>query len=312
MNKPVLKSDSLLLTTAGIWGFGFAAQKSGMEFLGPFGFNGVRFLLGSLFLLPLVLVRKTTSRDSPEDREAPVRGRNFFCASFLAGLLLFIGASLQTAGLLFTTTGNSGFITGLYVVLVPIIGIFFGRKTGLPTWIGAGLTFTGLFFLCTTGSAAGSAGRINPGDLMTLVSAFFWSLHVLLLDRLVKKADPVKLCHAQFAWCGILSLFTVLICREPISPEGLKGSLIPLLYGGLVSVGIGNTLQAVAQRHAPPAHAVIILCLEGCFAALAGALLFDEIPGVKALFGAALMLCGMLVTQWDVIRGNHAALQERS
>jgi drug/metabolite transporter (DMT)-like permease len=147
---------------------------------------------------------------------------------------------------------------------------------------------------------------------MTVISAFFWSLHVLLLDRLVKKADPVKLSQAQFAWCGFFSLLMVFIRREPISPENLKGCLIPLLYGGLASVGIANTLQAVAQRHAPPAHAVIILCLEGCFAALAGALIFHEIPGIRALLGAALMLCGMLVTQWDLIRGNRETLQERS
>jgi drug/metabolite transporter (DMT)-like permease len=295
-----------------------------MDFFGPFGFNGLRFILGSLFLFPVVLVREglrgpraAEGRGSPGAEE----GRNFFRASLLTGALLFIASSLQTVGIIFTSTGNSGLITGLYVVLVPIMGIFLGRRTGVPTWIGAGLTFTGLFFL----SAAGAAGgRVNPGDIMTMVSAFFWSLHVLLIDRLVKKIDPVKLSQAQFAWCGAFSLLAVLILREPISPENIRGGLVPLLYGGLASVGIANTLQAVAQRHAPPAHAVIILCLEGFFAALAGALIFHEIPGIRALLGAVLMLCGMLVTQWELIRGkgmgpprhapwkNREAVQERS
>jgi drug/metabolite transporter (DMT)-like permease len=235
---------------------------------------------------------------------------------------------------MFTTAGNAGFITGLYVVLVPLLGVFLGRKTGLPTWIGAGCTLTGLYFL----GAAGHLESINPGDIITAISALFWALHVLLIDRLVKTTDPLMLSSGQFAWCGLFALVAALTV-EPflggwvealnpvlrstglfswrslpdligglgsgsISGTSLGDSLIPILYGGLASVGIAYTLQVVAQQHAPPAHATIILCLEGCFAAIGGILLLGEPLGAWTLLGFCLMLSGMLITQWEVLAGG--------
>jgi drug/metabolite transporter (DMT)-like permease len=329
MNKQALRADLLLLLTSCIWGFGFVAQRSGMEYVGPFTFNGIRFILGSLSLLPLILF--IGRKKGPVLKQAP--GSLFF-ASLLAGGCLFIAVTFQQGGIMFTTAGNAGFITGLYVVLVPILGIFLGRKTGRPTWIGAGCTLTGLYFL----SAAGHLESINPGDVITAISAFFWALHVLLIDRLVKTTDPLMLSSGQFAWCGLFSLITA-VGVEPFLgnwvealnpalrssglfswysfPELLTGigsgtipgvflldSLIPILYGGLASVGIAYTLQVVAQQYAPPAHATIILCLEGCFAAIGGILLLGEPLGAWTLLGFCLMLSGMLVTQWEVIAGG--------
>jgi drug/metabolite transporter (DMT)-like permease len=235
---------------------------------------------------------------------------------------------------MFTTAGNAGFITGLYVVLTPIVGIVLGRKTGKATWTGAVFTLAGLYCL----SAAGRLDRINPGDLITAVSAIFWAFHVLLIDVLVRGIDPIALSAGQFGVCGILSLAAAFFLEPSIHAladmldPGLAGtglfnwqdfpallagiaggdtggifspdSLIPLLYGGLASVGIAYTLQAVAQRDAPPAHATIILCLEGCFAALGGVLLLAEPVGRWTLLGFFLMLCGMLITQWEVIAGG--------
>jgi drug/metabolite transporter (DMT)-like permease len=234
-------------------------------------------------------------------------------------------------GILFTTAGNAGFITGLYVIFTPIFGIFLGKKTGRPTWIGAVCTLTGMYFL----SAAGQGGRMNPGDFITAVSAVFWAFHVLLIDRLVTHTDPLLLSSGQFAWCGLYSLIAAFLIEpflagwvsaldpdmlslglfawEPL-PAILAGwgkpapgasqianSLIPILYGGFASVGIAYTLQVVAQQEAPPAHATIILCLEGSFAAIGGVLLLAEPLSSRTILAFALMFSGMFITQWEVI-----------
>jgi drug/metabolite transporter (DMT)-like permease len=328
LNKRALRADILLFLTAGIWGFGFVAQRSVMEFVGPVAYNGLRFMLGSLSLVPLILFR----RNSPGFVAAPAR--RFFRCSLVVGCCLFIAVMLQQLGIMFTTAGNAGFITGLYVVLTPIFGIFLGRKTGPATWLGSIFTLSGLYFL----SAAGHLDSINPGDIITMASAVLWALHVLLIDRLVGGIDPVVLSSGQFAVCGLLSLTGAFVIEpftgvlaERINPALLSTglfawlpfpalvlelssgairfpaeALVPILYGGLASVGIAYTLQVVAQRDAPPAHATIILCLEGCFAALGGVLLLSERVGRWTLLGFVLMLAGMLITQWEVIAKSAA------
>ncbi|MDR1374965.1 MAG: DMT family transporter [Treponema sp.] len=341
MNKRALRADLLLLLTACIWGFGFVAQHSGMEYVGPFTFNAIRFVLGSLSLLPLIIYRRRirkrailkaiVAKAGPEP-SPKTQPETAFRAFLAAGSVLFVAVALQQMGIMFTTVGNAGFITGLYVVLTPIFGIFLRKKTGLPTWMGAVFTLTGLYFL----SAAGHLDRINPGDIITIISAVFWALHVLLIDHLVQKVDPIVLSSGQFGWCAVLSLIAVFVL-EPfvtswaalIAPDyqiqswqsfpaliaalsgagtlpgfSLIDAFIPILYGGLASVGIAYTLQVVAQRDAPPAHATIILCLEGLFAALGGIIILDEKPGAFTVLGSALMLCGALITQWEVIRGK--------
>ncbi|MDR1900456.1 MAG: DMT family transporter [Treponema sp.] len=333
MNKKALRADILLLLTAAIWGFGFVAQRSGMEYVGPFTYNAIRFVLGSLSLLPLIAyrrrVRKSAGTVSDADR-SPAPG-TVFRASLAAGSCLFIAVAFQQLGIMFTTVGNSGFITGLYVVLTPIFGILLKKKTGLPTWIGALFTLTGLYFL----SAAGHLDAVNPGDIITVISAVFWACHVLLIDRLVRKVDPIVLSSGQFAVCALYALIAAL-ALEPsaaswaarISPgyvlqpwkslphlltfsgagvvpaAALLNGAVPILYGGLGSVGVAYTLQVVAQKNAPPAHATIILCLEGLFAALGGIILLGEKPGAFTILGFVLMLCGMIITQWEVIAGG--------
>jgi drug/metabolite transporter (DMT)-like permease len=238
---------------------------------------------------------------------------------------------------MFTTAGNAGFITGLYVVLTPIFGIFLGRKTGLPTWIGAVFTLTGLYFLSAAGHGDASQpwGAINPGDIITAIGAIFWAFHILLIDRLVQRIDPIVLSAGQFFWCGLFSLIIAFLIEPsinglvkniapgliasgtfswqslPVLIAGLAAgknsvllspdALIPILYSGLGSVGVAYTLQAVAQKDAPPAHATIILCLEGCFAAIGGVIILSEPLGPWTLLGFILMFSGMLATQWDVI-----------
>jgi drug/metabolite transporter (DMT)-like permease len=331
MNQRALRADVLLLLTAGIWGFGFVAQRSGMEYVGPFAFNGIRFILGSLSLLPLIFFLNRHRQKTSITNPASIK--KLFIYSLAAGTCLFVAVILQQIGIMFTTAGNAGFITGLYVVLTPIFGIFLGRKTGPATWLGSVFTLSGLYFICSVGKQ----GPLNPGDIIVLVSAIFWACHVLLIDRLVQKIDPLALSSGQFAVCGILMFIGTFLAEPSIMPivEKLNPSLletgtfswlpltvlingisaqtiafpvdaiIPILYGGLGSVGIAYTLQAVAQRDAPPAHATIILCFEGCFAAIGGALLLSEKVGPWTLLGFILMLAGMLVTQWEVVAKKH-------
>lgn len=297
MNNKALRADILLLLTSLIWGFAFVAQRSSIESIGPFLFNGVRFALGSLSLLPLIFIFNRKSG-------FPVRSKSrmVFWPTLAAGGALFLGASLQQVGILFTTAGKAGFITGLYVVLVPIFGIVLGHRTGKATWIGALLAVVGLFFLST----GGKIQNINPGDLLVAVSALFWTAHVLLIDRFSKKIDPLILSAGQFAWCALLSLGVAGV-SEPILWSSIVAALVPILYGGLASVGIAYTLQVVAQKDAPPAHSAVILCLEGVFATLGGILILREPLGSHNFLGSLLMLTGMLATQWDVIFGKRKA-----
>jgi drug/metabolite transporter (DMT)-like permease len=296
-----------------------------MEYMGPFTFNGIRFLMGSFSLVPLVLFRfrasirtaGTAGKTSPSDRRIdpktgkPLTFKVFFGSSALAGICLFLAATLQQIGIIYTTAGNSGFITGLYVVLTPIFGIFLGKKTRLPTWIGAALTFLGLFFLGAAprifgkNTAPGSFA-INIGDLITAVSALFWTFHVLIIDNLVRRVDALALSAGQFFFCGLFSL--VIACfAETIVPARLAAAFVPILYGGICSVGIAYTLQVVAQKYAPPAHATILLSLEGTFAAIGGVLILSEPLGTWTLLGFVLMLSGMFTTQWDLIAGKKEA-----
>ncbi|MDR2632793.1 MAG: DMT family transporter [Treponema sp.] len=301
MHKRTIRADLLLLVTACIWGFAFVAQRTGMEYLGPFTFNGIRFILGSFSLLPLIILRKLLPQsDTSSSLQSQSAGKGLWIgASVLAGSCLCMGASLQQVGILSTTAGHSGFITGLYVVLVPLFGIALKRKTGPATWIGAVCTLTGLFFLST----GGNMQSVNMGDLITAVGAIFWAFHVLVIDRLVERVDPLILSAGQFAWCGLCSLALALGTRESLSLDAVVQGLVPLLYGGLASVGIAYTLQVVAQQDAPPAHATIILCLEGVFAALGGCLILAEPLGSWTLLGFICMFCGMVAAQWERITG---------
>jgi drug/metabolite transporter (DMT)-like permease len=299
MNKTALKADLLLIVTSIIWGFAFVAQRVGMDFIGPFTYNGVRFALGSISLIPLIMYFNQPHRNQPARAQRNADRLVFILGSLAAGSILFIGASLQQMGMQYTTAGKAGFLTGLYVVLVPIVGIVLGHSTKLPTWLGAILAVIGMYIL----SAPDRLGQMNPGDLLVIASAFFWTFHVLLIDNLSKRLDPIQLSAAQFAWCALYSLIVALVLEQP-SLEAILRAAVPILYGGLGSVGIAYTLQVVAQRDAPPAHSSIIMCLEGVFATLGGILILAEPAGLRSIGGSGLMLLGMLATQWDVIFGG--------
>jgi len=330
MNSKVLKADVLLLITALIWGFAFTAQKTGMNYVGPFTYNALRYLLGSVVLIPLLIFTKMKHNDYGKTKD-------LIFYSGLAACVMFIAVSLQqfamagTTWTTATTVGNCGFITGFYVILIPIAGIFLGRKTGIPTWIGALFAIVGLFFVSgvAKGVIENKGVSINGGDALTGISALFWTCHVILIDRAVQKVNPAFFSVGQFFFCGILNIiFGILnitaaitaaagikVGHEIFSADFSFGKIlegwIPVLYGGLGSVGIAYTLQAFAQQTAPPAHAAIILCLETLFAAIGGIILLGESPTGWTILGFALMLAGMLTTQWDLISNKRAEAENK-
>ena len=295
MKFGTVKSDALLLITAIIWGFAFVAQRIGMDYVGPFTFNGIRFAIGSLSLLPLVILSR--GQQTPSDTIRPRAGlKTILLGGGALGLALFAGASLQQIGLVYTTAGKAGFITGLYVIIVPILGLIWRQQPKMGTWIGAFLAAIGLYFLSVT-----EQFTIAPGDLLVLIGAFFWAAHVLIIGWLSPRINPIKLAFSQYLVCSILSLITAAFI-EDIRMQSIFQAAIPILYGGLLSVGIAYTLQVIAQRDAHPAHAAILLSMEAVFAAIGGWLILDEIISARGLFGCGLMLTGMLLSQlWGLM-----------
>lgn len=292
MDKRVFRADWLLLLAAVIWGAAFVAQRVGMEYVGAFTFNGIRFALGLLVLLPMAIRNpKKVILEAGSGRHLRTTRSQAIWGGALAGLILFSGASLQQVGLVYTTAGKAGFITGLYVVIVPILGLFWGLKSGRGGWLGACLAVAGLYLLSVTKDLT-----LAPGDLLVLLGAFFWAGHVLILGWLSPKMNRLRLSCAQYGVCSALSLI-VAVLTETIALHNLVLAAVPILYGGIASVGVAYTLQVVAQRYAPPAHAAIILSLESVFAAVAGWLILGEIMSLRGIIGAGLMLTGMLTAQ---------------
>jgi len=280
-----MQANLMLLLAAAIWGLGFVAQRLGMEHLGPYSFNGLRFFIGALSLLPLIWWYQRQGKLQQLD------WRLLLWGAVPVGVLLFIAASLQQVGLLYTTAANAGFITGLYIVLVPLLGIFLRHKISGNIWLGCAIAVSGLYVL-----SVGDNFSVNFGDLFQLIGAFFWAAHLLTIDHYSKKVPPILLACLQFVVCGALSMLVAFSIETPTVANALL-AWKSVLYAGVVSVGIAYTLQVMAQKHAHPAHAAIILSLETVFAALGGVWLLGEELGSGALTGCGLMLLGMLVSQ---------------
>ncbi len=281
-------SNILLLVTALVWGLAFVAQRVGMDFMGPMLFNGLRFSVGALSLVPVMLyfwIRE--AKKTPAGNRRSIK--NSILPGVVAGLVLFVGSTLQQTGIVDTTAGNAGFVTGLYVILVPIMGRLWGQKTELAAWIGALLAIAGMFFLLVKQGFV-----VNRGDLMVLFSSVFWAIHVHVVGHASRRHDPLFISLIQYLLVAGLSLLAALFF-EPF--EFSAPALPAILYGGIGSVGVAYTLQIVAQKHAHPSHAAIILSLEGAFAALGGWILLHEYLTPKELSGAGLMLVGMVVSQ---------------
>jgi len=288
MNKS-LRGSLLLLLTAAIWGAAFTAQRAGMDHVGPLTFNGVRMLLGGAALMPVILLsdRKKTSADV-----TPVRRKDQRTAGLLCGLLLFTATTLQQFGLVTTTAGKAGFITALYVVLVPIASwLVFKKNPGRGIWVSVLLAVLGLFLICVP---AGQAFGINGGDWMVVGCAVCFTGHILVVDYYSPRVDGLRLSRDQFFICGLLSVLPAFF-TETLSLDGLREALIPILYAGILSGAVGYTLQIIGQRDTHPTVASLVMCLESVFAVLTGALLLGErmtpreAAGCLAMFAAVIL-----------------------
>ncbi|MBI9016565.1 MAG: DMT family transporter [Phycisphaerae bacterium] len=304
------KSDLLLLLAAFVWGTAFVAQRKGMEFVGPYTYNTIRFAIGGLVLLPLVF------RTRAKGAEIPLK-KSFWFGGAIAGAVLFGGTSFQQVGLQYTTAGKAGFITGLYVVLIPVISTFMGRRYRKSVWAASVLVIIGLFLLCMGKQFYFSEGdniispivrfwqtsNFNRGDGLVFVGAVIWAVHVLVIERLIGTSEAIYLACCQFMVCALLS-FTFALVLEQFILSDIMAAAIPILYGGLLSVGLGFSLQVFAQKNAPAAHVAIIMSFEAVFAVVAGWLILNEDMGVKAIIGCGLMLAGMILVQLRAMKSR--------
>ena len=285
MKNKSVQANLVLLITAVIWGGGFVAQRLGMQQMGPYIFNGFRFFIGALTLAPIILIRKQTGASQKGNLNRTL------LVGAVAGLFLFFGATFQQLGLVYTTAGKAGFITGLYVVIVPLLGMVWGDRGSLFTWLGAMLAVIGLYIL-----SASRGVVFAPGDGFVLIGACFWALHVQFIARYSLDVDVFQLSFVQSLFTSLIS-FGVGFFLEDVVFDQVLSAAIPILYGGVISIGIAYTLQVVGQRYAKPAPAAIILSLESVFAVFWGWLILSEVLTPKILAGSSLMLAGMMVSQ---------------
>jgi drug/metabolite transporter (DMT)-like permease len=288
MNKFVLRQSLILLLTAIIWGVAFVAQSVGMDYVEPFTFIAVRNVIGVIVLLPVVYImdRKKGQSNEKEEKKDLVTG------GVACGVLLFIASAFQQFGVKYTSVGKAGFITAMYIVLVPIIGIFMHKKTNARIWIGVILAVIGMYFLCISKGESG----IQLGDMLVFVCAFTFSFHILTVDYFTPKVDGVKMSCIQFATCGILSAVFMLIFEEPNMTDILNAWL-PILYAGALSSGVAYTLQIVGQKGMNPTVASLILSLESVVSALAGWIILHQTLSAREVFGCCVAFAAIIIVQ---------------
>lgn len=295
MKKALIRSsnlpgEALLLLTAIVWGTGFVAQRKAMEGMQPFAFIALRFFLGCLVLLPALILKKAGKKNN-----RAFDWKSFFRAlvlpSMLPGLFLFAGTSAQQLGIMTTSASKAGFLTALYLVLVPILGLFLGKKVNLWVWIGVGLALVGVWFL-----SVNLEMTIQKGDILLIIGAVFWALQILALDHLTPRINALELAFGQFLTAAVLGL-VVSLASESGPLVANPSAITPLLYSGIVAVGIGFTLQVFGQSKVDPALSSLILSLEAVFALFGGMIFLGERLSGREWLGCAVMLAAVFLVQ---------------
>lgn len=282
------KGELLLLITAIIWGSAFVTQKLGMNYVEPFTFGATRFLLGAVVLIPVILIFDKFN----EKKKQQLHNKDLLLGGVLCGVALFLGASFQQWGIVYTTAGKAGFITALYIVLVPLFGLFLRKRVGIFVWLGVALATIGLYLLCVQEGFV-----MQKGDAIVLAGTIFWAIQILVVDAYVDKTDGLKLSFIQFATAGILSLFAAFIFENPKMNEIIAGAG-PILYASIMVVGVAYTLQIIGQKGTNPTVAAIILSMESVFAVISGAFFLEEIMSIRELIGCILMFAAVVITQF--------------
>ena len=280
----------LLVLTALIWGMAFVAQSVGMNYIGPFTFNCIRSIMGGLVLIPCILFFDKQEKGEAK-REKKEDSKTLLIGGICCGLALCIASNLQQIGIKYTTVGKAGFITALYIVVVPIFGIFLRKKVSGRVWFSVAIAVVGLYLLCITDEF-----RIGKGDFFVLLCALVFTIHILVIDYFSPKVNGIKLSCIQFLVAGLLSGVPMLISEKP-SFSTILAAWAPLLYAGIMSCGVGYTLQIVAQKDAEPTIASLILSLESVFSVLAGWIILGQTLAGKEIMGCVLMFAAIILAQ---------------
>lgn len=289
MKKTDIKSPLLLFLAAFIWGVAFVAQSKAKDYsVEPFTFNAVRNVIGGLTLLPCIFF---LGRREPKEKKIEENPKTLLIGGILCGTVLCIASNLQQIGINYTTVGKAGFITAMYIVLVPILGIFLKRRAGIKVWISVFLAVTGLYLLCMTEKLS-----LGKGDALVLLCALVFAIHILVIDHFSPKVDGVKLSCIQFLVCGILSMIPALILEHP-QVSSILTAWLPILYAGIMSCGVAYTLQIVGQKNVNPTVASLILSLESCISVLAGWMLLGQKLSLKELIGCVIMFAAIILAQ---------------
>ena len=288
-----MQSNILLLLTAIIWGSAFVAQKSGMDYVEPFTFNGIRTFIGGLVLIPVIFFME--KKNPPEEisrEEKTKKNKELLIGGICCGLALFAASSLQQFGVSYTTAGKAGFITTLYVVFVPIISVLLRKKVRPIMWLCVAMGAVGLYLLCMTDASF----RLTFGDTLVLLCAVAFAVHILTVDHFSPKMDGIKLSCIQFLTVGIVSMVCMFIFEHP-DIHAILDCAVPLLYAGVLYCGLGFTFQVVAQKHAEPTVASLLMSLESVFAVVFGALLLHETMSMRELSGCLIIFIAVIISQ---------------
>ncbi|MDD6733807.1 MAG: DMT family transporter [Lachnospiraceae bacterium] len=295
----------LLLLTALIWGLAFVAQSAGMDYVGPFTFNGVRYLIGGCVLIPFVIsgrlkYRKTEGYLPEKEKE---KNKYSLVGGFLCGLFLCTASILQQFGILFTNqVGKAGFLTALYIVFVPVLGLFFKKKNRISIWIAVGIALIGLYLLCVKDGFS-----IEKGDVLLFLCSIVFSGHIMVIDYYADKTFGVELSCIQFFVSGIICSILMLVFEKPVLADILR-AYISILYAGVLSCGVAYTLQIVGQKYVEPAKASLILCLESVFSLLGGMIILDQMLLPKEWVGCIIVFAAILIAQIGENKKEKSAL----
>ena len=289
MKKQMISAAELLLT-AFIWGVAFVAQSVGMDYIGPFTFNCVRSLIGGMVLIPLILFLRRKEQKNGNEEIRNYR-KNTIAGGICCGFFLAVASSFQQFGIMYTTVGKAGFITALYIVIVPILGIFMKKKVAPIVWASSVIAIIGFYMLSISGQVS-----INKGDILVLICAVLFSLHILVIDHFSPRGDSVAISCIQFFTSGIICGIGMLLFENPQISDIIE-AYVPILYAGIMSCGVAYTLQIVGQKNMDPTVASLILSLESVFSALAGWLILGQSLSVKELIGCGLVFAAVLLAQ---------------